>query len=196
MSVPIRTRQTLHDPVRRAHRRAAVLRIVLWVILGVFVSGGVGWGGWYWWNHRPIVTTRVPERTPAGVWCVMKKCQYFDASGAFWGPAIFSRGPLFLLVEDERVMASASSELAQRILVAVNGLPDLGMRAQFVTLPDSAPGDMRITVDKSYAILMDVQGDIADQLATLATLLAEKAKDTAWAPTSIDLRTPGRVYYR
>jgi hypothetical protein len=196
MAVPIRSHQSLHDPVRRAHRRALLWRVLRWVIVVIVIAAFVGCGGWWLWHHRPHANAPVVQRTPIGIWCRQNACQYFDRSAALWGSAILSHGPLLLLVQDDQTYASASPELIRNILVAVDGLPDMGMHAQSVELPDTAPGDMRITVDRPYTLLFDVQGDIADQLSTLSVLLADRAKDTAWAPQYIDLRTPGRVYYK
>lgn len=196
MAVPIRSHQSLHDPVRRAHRRALLWRMLRWAMVIVVVAGILGFGGLWLWHHRPHAHIPVVQRTPIGIWCRQNACQYFDASATLWGSAIKSRGPLLLLVEDDQTYASASPELIENILTAVDGLPDLGMHAQSVELPDSAPGDMRITVDRPYTLLLDVQGDIADQLSTLGVLLADRAKDPTWLPQYIDLRTPGRVYYK
>ena len=49
---------------------------------------------------------------------------------------------------------------------------------------------------KGYDIIFDAGGDVADQLSVLTVFLADRAKDPAFAPQYIDLRTPGRVYYK
>jgi hypothetical protein len=171
-------------------------RVFVWTGMSMMIIGGLGWGGWWLWNYRQSMTVSPDERTPVGIWCVQKECKYFDRSATVWGSAVFSRGPLLLLVEDERAAASASPALIASIFTVVDGLPDIGIHVQSVKLPDTAPGDLRLTIDRPYPLLFDAQGDIADQLATLAVLLADRAKDPAWAPQYIDVRTPGRVYYR
>lgn len=138
----------------------------------------------------------VVEREPVGIWCRGDACRYYDRSGAQWGEAVPSRGPLLLLVKDERSSDEGTQAATQSLLAAAEGLGALGIRARWATLPDAAPGDMRITTDRSFELYMDAGGDIPDQLSTLGTLLSEKATDAAWAPGYIDLRTPGRVYYK
>ncbi|MCC6405096.1 MAG: FtsQ-type POTRA domain-containing protein [Candidatus Yanofskybacteria bacterium] len=138
----------------------------------------------------------VVEREPVGIWCRGDACRYYDRSGAQWGEAVPSRGPLLLLVNDERSSADDAQEVTQRLLAATDGLIALGIRPRWATLPDSAPGDMRIATDRSFELYMDASGDIADQLSTLGVLLSERATDAAWAPRYIDLRTAGRVYYK
>ncbi len=264
MSVPIRNRQSHHDPIARAHHRAGVLRatgvaVVVFIILGALgwvfffssvfavtdirVSGAQSIGddrvnglvrgllerrtlqilqpsrniilldteavGDYvkasYDNIRIVVVHKqyphtleviVTERAAFGLWCRGDECKYFDRDGARWGSAVPSRGPLLVRVQDERTDSDVPQRLIVGILAAIDGMPELGLRGLSVTLPDSAPGDMRIAVNKKYDILLDAYGDIADQLATLGVLLSDKAKDTIWAPQYIDLRTPGRAYYR
>lgn len=138
----------------------------------------------------------VTERIAFGLWCRDVQCRYFDRDGARWGSAVPSRGPLLIHVEDERADPDVPRRLVEGMLIALDGLPELGLRGMSATLPDAAPGDMRVAVDKKYDILLDAYGDVADQLATLGVLLSDKAKDAAWAPKYIDLRTPGRAYYK
>lgn len=138
----------------------------------------------------------VTGRIAFGLWCRDNACAYFDRDGARWGSAVPSRGPLLVRVEDERADTDIPQRLVQGMLIALDGLPELGLRGISVSLPDAAPGDMHIAVDKKYNLLFDAQGDVADQLATLGVLLSDKSKDAAWASQYIDLRTPGRAYYR
>ena len=263
MSVPIRNRQSHHDPIARAHRRAGVLRatsiavglafviaVCVWVFLfssvfaiaEVHVTGADTVGNdrvrdsiqqlldrktllmfqparnivlldtgavaalissQYGSVERVVVSKRYPhnldvsvtERVAFGLWCRGDACMYFDRSGARWGSAVPSHGPLLVRVQDDRTADDVPGRLISGLLSAIDGLPELGLHVVSVVLPDSAPGDSRLLVDKHYEILLDAYGDVADQLSTLEVLLADKAKDPAWAPRYIDLRTPGRVYY-
>ncbi len=202
MSVPIRTRQTLHDPIGRAHRRATVFRCALKVSGVLVLLGGLGWGGWFLWAHRAPRTpaTIADQKTPIGVWCRGQECAYFDVQGAQWGSPVRSRGALLVLVDDQRPSADDAARMMQGVLAALNGIPPLGIRVIAVVLPAGAPGDMQLETDKPYPLILDAYGNVADQLETLAILLADKANPpaggTAWSPQYIDLRTPGRVYYR
>jgi cell division septal protein FtsQ len=138
----------------------------------------------------------VIEREAFGVWCRGDDCSYVDRTGARWGSAVSSRGPLLVRVEDERTDDDLPLKLMAGLLAAIDGLPPLGLHVVSVTLPDSAPGDTRLLLDAGYSLLMDVYADTTDQLATLGVLLADKAKDSAWKPQYVDIRTPGRAYFR
>lgn len=142
------------------------------------------------------VSITVVERSPLGAWCTGEHCQYFDSTGARWGSAVPSRGPLLLLVRDERSSPEWDMRLFSGMYSAVQGLPESGLRPITVTFPDAAPGDMRISVSAGYDVVMDALGDVADQLSTLGVLVADRAADPAFSPQYIDIRTPGRAYYK
>lgn len=141
-------------------------------------------------------------RVPVGVWCRRPgggsewACQLWDRTGARWGTAAPSVGPLLLLVNDERTDDDHDPRLLAGILAATDGLPALGLAARTVTLPDAEPGGIRILVDKKYELYLDALGGVAEQLDTLGIFLTDKANDSAFNPVYIDLRTPGRVYFK
>lgn len=264
MSVSIRSRTSSRDPVARAHRRAALFRTVLFLVLAAGIAGTVVWlmfsssvfavtdvqiagasisvsttlrgaiervlGQRTLGFFRPArnillldeqsvaqsvrtafanienvqvrkryphtILVNVKERTPIGTWCIGDECTYFDAGGARWGSAVPSRGPLLLLVRDERQPAEWDGRIFAGLKLTVDELPKLGLRPVILTFPNTAPGDLTIRVDKAYDIYFDALGDVADQLSTLAVYLADKASDSTWKPVYIDLRTPGRIYAR
>lgn len=144
--------------------------------------------------HTLIVS--VSERHPAGQWCRQDSCQLFDREGVRWGITLPSSGPLLLLVQDERGVDGLESSMLQGMLAAVDGLPKLGIAARKVILPDAEPGGIRIESSTGYQLYFDALGDVVDQLSVLTVFLADKAKDPAFSPQYIDLRTPGRVYYK
>lgn len=146
------------------------------------------------WPHG--VRIMVTERTKSGVWCRGESCRYWDRSGARWGTAVPSVGPLMLLVTDERSDESVAPRFLEGMLAAVDNLPALGLGVRRVILPDAEPGGIRIELVQGYELRMDALGDIADQLATLQVFLGEKARTGGFAPAYLDLRTPGRVYFR
>jgi len=135
-------------------------------------------------------------RVPAGAWCRGQDCSLWDRDGARWGTAAPSVGPLLLLVRDERTDDDRDSRLLAGILAATDGLPALGLAARTVILPDAEPGGIRILVDKKYELYLDALGGVAEQLDTLGVFLADRANDAAFNPVYIDLRTPGRVYFK
>ncbi len=138
----------------------------------------------------------VVERVVMGTWCRGEVCTYYDAKGAQWGSAVVSRGPLLLLVTDERSEASDITPIVQAVDVVRRRLIALGLRVLEVTLPDAAPGDLIISVNALYVLKLNMNMDVSEQLETFGILLAEKAKEASWATSYVDLRTPGRVYYK
>lgn len=199
MAVPIRS-QNYHDPVaaKRRHR--------VWFVRtfgAIFVLGAIGTGIWgvgrmhlnIPWpqdDQKPTISS-VPEAI--GTWCVKSTCQFFDRNGAQWGTALESSGPILLLVDDQRSSASAHVRLTPGIISAVDTLPSLGLTARRVTLSDAQPGATIIT-NKSYVLYIDPLGNVTEQMSTLAIFLSDRAKDPAFAPAYIDLRTMGRIYYK
>lgn len=197
MAVPIRS-HPYHD---RMHAKRQARAWVWRSIKGGLCLGLVGaaiWGASRLHIRLPHgVAAIVPqiERQPVGTWCRPSGCQFFDRSGVRWGTALQSSGPLLLLVQDQRASESAGVETALGILTAIHALPQLGLTAKEVTLTDAEPG-AAIVLAAGYSVYIDPLGDVADQMGTLALFLSDRAKDPAFAPAYIDLRTPGRVYYR
>lgn len=144
--------------------------------------------------HAISVNARL--RMAVGVWCRSDVCQYWDESGAFWGSALPSTGPLLLMVEDDRAASDSADTLVGSIVTAVADIKSIGITARKVMLPNAEPGGLRITTAAGYDLLMDGLGDIADQVDTLTLFLADRAKDSTFHPAYIDLRTPGRVYFK
>ncbi len=142
------------------------------------------------------LTVDVGDRKAVGVWCRGQDCRLVDSTGTRWGAAMPSSGPLLLLFQDERQSDDLDVKFFANIMAAVDGLPSLGLTVRTVTLPNAEPGGIRLATAKGYDLLMDAAGDVADQLSVLAVFLADRAKDPAFAPQYVDLRTPGRVYYK
>lgn len=147
-------------------------------------------------DYPHTVMIRVTERIPFGVWCRGDACQYIDRTGARWGDAPRSRGTILLLIDDQQEDTLFDSRLFTSITTAADQLPEFGIRLAWVLLPDTAPGDMTVRTDIGFDLRFNAFGDMDDQLTTLAVFLADRAKDAAFHPQYIDLRTPGRVYYR
>jgi cell division septal protein FtsQ len=143
--------------------------------------------------HEIVVTAQ--NRQPLGTWCRGDVCQFWDATGARWGTAVASTGPLLLLVHDQRVDDN-DPKLLPGLLAVVHGLAPLGLGAREVTLPNDEPGGIRITTIAGYDVLLDAEGDVGDQLDTISVFLAQQSKDPTFHPHYIDVRTSGRVYWK
>jgi len=142
------------------------------------------------------ITVSAVERTPIGIWCRGDACQLWDRDGIRWGETIPSVGALLVEVNDQRSDDSVSPEFMSGLMAAIDGLAADGMEARIVTLPDAEPGGLRVTTTASFDVYMDALGDVPDQLSTLAVFLGDHAHDPSFKPAYIDLRTPGRVYYK
>jgi hypothetical protein len=97
---------------------------------------------------------------------------------------------------DDRTEPLTDQRLFSGMLAAIDGIASLSLKARSITLPDAEPGGVRIATTAGYEVIFDGLGDTTDQLATLEVFLADRAKDKAFAPRYIDLRTPGRVYFK
>ncbi len=144
--------------------------------------------------HALIITAEI--RVPEGIWCHGDACRFWDRTATFWGSTVPSVGPLLMLVRDDRTDEEEIHELFTGILATLDGLEPLGLSAKYVVIPDAEPGGIRIPTNRGWDLLIDTANDIGDQLRTLDVLLADKASDSSFSPLYIDLRTPGRVYYR
>jgi|GEM_PF-3428710 len=146
-------------------------------------------------SYPHTLQVQVHARVAVGTWCRKDVCQYFDVSGKRWGIAIPSRGPLLVFVQDER-SDSSDERVFKGLMGAVGTLPSMGMYPRTITLQDGAPGDMRIQLSVGYDLLFDALGDMDDQLSTLSVFISDRASDPVFKPLYIDMRTPGRVYYK
>lgn len=176
--------------------------MIAWSLLLAVLVAAAGYAFWRWALPRlrqafpkPAQQTE-SEPVPVGIWCHGDSCQYWDASGKRWGSALRSSGPLLFLVDDQRASVSDDTALAAGIIHATGGLKQLSLQPLSVMLPDNEPGGIRVALASGYELFMDALGDVADQLSTLAVFLGERARDPSFKPQYLDLRTPGRVYFK
>lgn len=138
------------------------------------------------------VQIEITSRTAVGLWCVASECQFVDEAGTRWGVAPLSRGPLLLLVEDERTERGREVAIWAGIRKAQSMLGELGdtvMRAR--VLAESAM-HVELVIDKPYTLKLDMSQSVEDQVRTLESYLASRPDLSA--ATYLDLRTPQRVY--
>ncbi len=148
-------------------------------------------------GYPHTLEVELQERSAIGTWCEPARCQYFDETGARWGDALPSRGPLLLFVEDQRDLAEKDYLREFHAVVTVKKeLPSVGLHPLTIAFPKEAPGDMTVRVIEGYDVKIDAQSSVQEQIDTLGVFLADKATDTTWKPQYVDLRTSGRVYYK
>lgn len=138
------------------------------------------------------------QRTALGVWCSGERCVYFDDAGGTWGRPVRSSGFLLLTVQDLR--SSGKIEIAPDVLAAVKQVadiaPKLDIRIKKVTIPADFFNELTVLTNKGYVLLLSMDSNIPEQLRILGALLEKKRDDKSFAPSVIDLRIEGRIYYK
>ncbi|MEK7525410.1 MAG: hypothetical protein AAB561_00075 [Patescibacteria group bacterium] len=144
------------------------------------------------------LSIKVAERKPLGIWCFGDKCSYFDGDGFTWGEPPKSSGFLLLRVQDtrERTENSLSKEILNGIVLASNGINELGIPVKEFKISQTAIIDLAVSTGKGYTIYLDLDGDIKTQIETLKIFLDKKTAESSFAPQYLDLRISGRVYYK
>jgi cell division septal protein FtsQ len=141
------------------------------------------------------LTVDVIERKPAGIWCVIEDCRYFDDEIKTWGPAVKSSGFLLLTVNDERLGEfNIDKEFFDAIRQVAAGLSNPTIRS--VSIPEGSFDELRIYTDKSFYIIFSLDSNIKDQLEVLKIFLDERSKDPGFSPQYLDARIDGRIYFR
>ncbi len=138
------------------------------------------------------VQIEITSRTPVGLWCVSGECQFVDEAGTRWGVAPLSRGPLLLLVEDERAERGREGEIWSGIRKAQSMLGELGLTVIRARVLAESAMHVELVIDKSYTLKLDMSQSVEDQVRTLESYLSSRP-DLSMA-TYLDLRTSQRVY--
>ena len=138
----------------------------------------------------------VLERKPAGVWCSVSECRYFDLEMETWGQAARSSGFLFLIVEDRR--PTEKFEIDKDFFDAVNelvaNLSEVTIKS--IIIPENSLDEFRAYTDRRFYLIFSLDSDIKGQAEVLKIFLDERAKDPNFASQYLDLRTEGRIYYK
>lgn len=143
-------------------------------------------------RYRHTVQIDITSRTAVGLWCVSGECQFVDEVGTRWGVAPLSRGPLLLLVEDERTERAREGEIWSDIRTTQSMLGELEFTVMRARVLAESAMHVELVVDKPYTIKLDMSQSVEDQIRTLESYLASRP-DLSTA-TYLDLRTPQRVY--
>jgi hypothetical protein len=140
------------------------------------------------------------QRHPYGVWCRARgdteTCASFDALGISWGTSIPSSGTLLLSVLDERPNGTLERPLLDSIILLVEHLRAIDVSVRRVILPAVALEEVRVVSTEGSDIRFSLQADLPEQLAGLETFLADQRKKGDFAPAYLDVRVPGKIYYR
>src|SRR3989338_4527612 len=150
--------------------------------------------------HKLIVS--IKEREPIGVWCFDSlaggECRYFDKYGIFWGQALKSSGPLFLNVEDERILEFYPKTVETQFKEAFNlislSFDKISVAIRKIQIPNDSINDFHVYTPKGYYVTFSAVSEISKQIESLEIFLADKKE--GFAVEYLDARIPGRIYYK
>lgn len=141
----------------------------------------------------------VGEREPLGVWCRPLsrdgECYFFDHDRV-WGSAVPSRGTLLITVMDEHPEGSPYPELVDDILMLSERLRSLDLRVSRVTLPAGPLDELHMDTTDGYPVLFSRKTPLQEQLDVLEVFLSDRRADGEFDPLYIDVRVPGKVYFK
>lgn len=138
-------------------------------------------------------------REALGVWCRPLsrngECFFFDDE-RIWGSAIPSRGTLMITVMDEHPEGAPYAELVADIRMLSDGIAALDLNVSRVVLPAGPLNEIHIETTEGYPILFSRSTDLQEQLEVLEVFLSERRTNGAFVPEYIDVRVPGKVYFK
>lgn len=156
---------------------------------------------------RHEIKIKIIERKPKGFWCFSRQpadptggCYFFDEAGYVMDQTTPSSGYLLLTVNDKRSYGEIPKELDKNYFEPVLELIKVGasqdLKLKNIEIPTDAFGEFKAWTSAGYPILFSLDSSIQNQLETLAIFLNDKKKDPSFTPQYLDLKIPGRVYYK
>ncbi len=160
----------------------------------------------------------IKEKNLNLIWCQKKqeerKCFYLDQDGMVFGKAFdidlenldrekLINGP-FILVEEERESFSsleekiAVSELVDFIFQIKLILPKIaGLKMVKGSIGLASAGQINVETEEGWQVYFDTTRELTSQVKILDLVLTEKiTKEERESLEYIDLRVPGRIYYK
>ena len=152
------------------------------------------------WFER-AVRIRVEERQPFGIWCPHENdCVIFDKEGIVFGSAPRTFGTLLLKIDGETGLLPVvgeplfrNSEWLPRIIETLDELQEAGLSAKAVRVRAIALREWEAATPSGTRLLFSFDF-IPTQLSAVLSDFRNKEKlDTL---SYVDLRVPGRMYYK
>lgn len=141
----------------------------------------------------------VTEREAIGVWCRARspaqECFLFDDS-EIWGHGVPSTGTITLTVMDHHPEGAPYTELIGRIRLVVERLREIDISTAQVVLPLGALNEIHIMTTGGYPIYFATESDLEEQLDVLEIFLGDQRARSEFTPVYIDVRVPGKVYFK
>lgn len=142
---------------------------------------------------------RLTAREPIGVWCKPlskeQECYFFDEERT-WGSAVPSRGTLLLTVMDEHPEGAPYAELVTTILMVSERLKSLDVNVSRITLPAGPLDEIHVTTTDGYPVIFSQETDLGEQFDVLEVFFSERRARGEGGPEFIDVRVPGKIYYK
>lgn len=149
------------------------------------------------WPHR--VAVRVVEREPLGVWCrgtdTEPECSNFDGH-AVWGRGVPSTGTLLLTVIDRHPEGTPGDGRVEDILMLFRSLGESGLRVTRVVLPAGPLDEIHLFTTDGYPVYFSTQTELAEQVDVLKVFMADRRARGEFTPQFVDVRVPGKVYFK
>ena len=141
----------------------------------------------------------VVEREAIGVWCrprsPEKECFLFDDTET-WGRGVPSTGTIMLTVMDHHPEGAPHAELIERIRMVVERLHEIDISTTQVVLPLGALNEIHFITTSGYPIYFATESDLEEQLDVLEIFLGDQRAKGEFIPQYIDVRVPGKAYFK
>ena len=141
----------------------------------------------------------VVEREAIGVWCRPRspeqECFLFDDTEV-WGHGVPSTGTITLTVMDHHPEGAPYAELIGRIRMVVERLHEIDIDTTQVVLPLGSLNEIHFITTNGYPIYFATESDLGEQLDVLEIFLGEQRAKGEFIPEYIDVRVPGKAYFK
>ncbi len=145
------------------------------------------------------LVVHVQPRVSLGVWCRLDRCAHFDETGATFGAALPSTGSLLLAVHDQR---PGDGDLLDRsflepVLTLAQLLREAGVSIREFSIPADSVLELQVRTMDGYDIRFATDAALDDQVRALTAFMTQKRQeDPTFSPAYVDVRIPGRLYYK
>lgn len=145
------------------------------------------------------VRVDIVERRALGVWCRPRsrdqECFLFD-NDRVWGRGVPSTGTLMLTIMDHHPEGSPVAGLVADILKLTERMKVLDISTAQVVLPAGSLDEIHLLTTDGYPIYFSKQSDLDEQLEVLEIFLGQVRTNGDFLPAYIDVRVPGKIYYK
>jgi len=148
-------------------------------------------------SSSPAIAVEVPKTIPES-----EKCFFADKNGIIFRDAPQISGTIlptvYQLTESEMSLKSRpiSSSTVQFIVDAKKSLREINIESVGFLEDDKDESDIQVLTGESWWIYFGVDRGASGQITYLSALLDQEIKDNRAGLKYVDLRIPGRIYYK